>query len=232
MRLRALLALLITVMLPPLLVLGSVRLLMTEAYLSLEYHKPDFPPDPFGLTREDRLRLAPVAVRYLLNGESAEYLNSAPLPDGTAPYNARELKHMADVKGVVTWAFGVLAALLALFAVCSLILARSPDGRAALRMGIFRGGLLMLTLLGALVVYILLDWDRFFTAFHNLFFAEGTWRFYESDTLIRLFPIRFWQDAAITVGAICALAAALAMLLARPGAPQKMTPRRGQERGL
>ncbi|MEJ2126169.1 MAG: hypothetical protein P8X84_01420 [Candidatus Bathyarchaeota archaeon] len=27
--------------------------------------------------------------------------------------------------------------------------------------------------------------------FHQLFFTSGTWTFYTSDTLIRLFPMRF-----------------------------------------
>ena len=35
-------------------------------------------------------------------------------------------------------------------------------------------------------------------AFHRIFFAEGTWIFLRSDTLIRLFPIQFWIDVAVT----------------------------------
>ena len=36
---------------------------------------------------------------------------------------------------------------------------------------------------------------RFFAGFHSLFFEGDSWLFLFSDTLIRLFPIRFWQDA-------------------------------------
>jgi integral membrane protein (TIGR01906 family) len=36
---------------------------------------------------------------------------------------------------------------------------------------------------------------QFFTLFHQVFFTGDSWLFYYSDTLIRLFPIRFWQDA-------------------------------------
>jgi len=36
---------------------------------------------------------------------------------------------------------------------------------------------------------------QFFTLFHKIFFTGDSWLFYYSDTLIRLFPMRFWQDA-------------------------------------
>ena len=36
---------------------------------------------------------------------------------------------------------------------------------------------------------------NFFAGFHHLFFTGDSWLFLFSDTLIRLFPIRFWQDA-------------------------------------
>jgi len=38
-----------------------------------------------------------------------------------------------------------------------------------------------------------------------VFFAQGTWTFYTSDTLIRMFPERFFRDIFITVGGIAAL---------------------------
>ncbi len=34
--------------------------------------------------------------------------------------------------------------------------------------------------------------------FHGLFFNGNTWLFAYSDTLIRLFPIRFWEDTFLT----------------------------------
>jgi len=43
---------------------------------------------------------------------------------------------------------------------------------------------------------------NFFAWFHSLFFEGDTWLFEYSDTLIRLFPIRFWQDAVIMMAVI------------------------------
>ena len=41
-----------------------------------------------------------------------------------------------------------------------------------------------------------LDFDALFTAFHGLFFAEGTWTFASDSLLIQTFPEQFWATAA------------------------------------
>jgi integral membrane protein (TIGR01906 family) len=58
---------------------------------------------------------------------------------------------------------------------------------------------------------MLLGFDEFFTRFHEVFFQGSSWRFSNTDTLIRLYPERLWQDvsrlaAAITVGQAVVLA--------------------------
>ena len=52
----------------------------------------------------------------------------------------------------------------------------------------------------------------FFAGFHSLFFEGDSWLFLYSDTLIRLFPIRFWQDAFLLAAAI-ALGGGVALAL-------------------
>ena len=68
------------------------------------------------------------------------------------------------------------------------------------------GGLLTAGLLLFLTVFVVLGWRTFFIGFHDLFFAPGTWTFDWSDSLIRLFPDRFWFDAGaiVTVGTLVA----------------------------
>ena len=50
----------------------------------------------------------------------------------------------------------------------------------------------------------------FFTQFHHLFFEGDSWLFLFSDTLIRLFPIRFWEDTFLA-GAGIVLAGGLGL---------------------
>ncbi|MBE2194517.1 MAG: TIGR01906 family membrane protein [Anaerolinea sp.] len=193
-----------SLIIPTLLVLGGVRLLMTPAYVSVAYRVPGFPADPYGFSLEDRLHYAPYAVDYLVNNAPLSYLGDLRLPNGSAVFNERELKHMDDVQVVVRWSMAALVGLSLVF-VCALLLSlRSPLGRRALRQALITGGALILIALLLLVIYILIDWDHFFDSFHNLFFAQGTWQFRYSDSLIRLFPIFFWQNAALTLGAISA----------------------------
>ncbi|MBL8165869.1 MAG: TIGR01906 family membrane protein [Anaerolineae bacterium] len=196
---------LITLAVPLLLVLGSVRLIMTPLFLQFEYTRPGFPQDFYGLTTDERLRYAPFALDYLLNAEGIDFLANLDFPDGEPQYNARELRHMEDVK-VITQAAFLLAMLLALItAAAGSALWRIQRGR--LRMAVMNGALLTLGIIATIVVVAVVNWDFFFTRFHEVFFSSGTWRFEYSDTLIRLFPEQFWFDAALTIGGMTVLGA-------------------------
>lgn len=186
---------------PVLIIVGAVRLVMTPVFLHIEYTRPGFPTDFYGLTTDDRLLYAPYALDYLIYNHPVEYLADLRFRDGTTMYNARELHHMRDVQIVTQGAFlvGSIGAGLALAAVLMLLrLRRSDTVRAALR----DGAAFTLLLIGGIVLLAVLSWDMFFTAFHELFFADGTWIFLYSDTLIRLFPEQFWFDAALIIGGI------------------------------
>ncbi|MCC7207156.1 MAG: DUF1461 domain-containing protein [Anaerolineae bacterium] len=211
--LRRALGLIVTVLAPIVLVLGSIRLVMSHPALVVIYHLPGMPPDPYGFTLEDRLRLAPGAVDYLIERRDDDFLRAQQAAEGVPLYTEREIGHLRDVQIVTGWAMLALAAALALLFAITLVMARSAPGRAALARGFMRGGGVMLFLLGALLVFILIDWNRFFDSFHALFFAEGSWRFLWSDSLIRLFPITFWQYAALAVGGLSALGGLIALAL-------------------
>jgi integral membrane protein (TIGR01906 family) len=55
-------------------------------------------------------------------------------------------------------------------------------------------------LLAAILIFVLVAFGVIFVMFHNIFFESGTWTFLFSDTLIRLFPERFWRDTFLAVG--------------------------------
>ncbi len=199
--------------LPPVLVLGSVRLVMTEVFLQLEYHRPGFPADRFGFTRDDRLRYAPYAVRYLHNDADISYLERLTFPNGQPLFNARELQHMEDVKEVTHAAFQTLATLAAILTLSVLLLARRPT-RHQLWRALADGALLTIFIIVGLLVLALVSWQFFFDNFHALFFEGDTWIFSTSDTLIRLFPQQFWFDAALSVGFLSLLSSLLILYCA------------------
>ena len=209
---------------PALLLLGAMRLVLSHEFLRYEYTRPGFPTDPYGFTTEDRLALGFYAIDYLLNGEKIEFLGSLTLPadqclsgykdeDACPMFSEAALGHMEDVKYItnLSFAFGLG---LAIAACATAILARRSGAycRAILR-GLRLGSTLTLAALASLAVIAGTVWDRAFDAFHELFFAAGTWRFPFSDTLIRLYPERLFVDAAIAIIALVALPCLLVLFL-------------------
>lgn len=210
------------VLIPIVLTLTNVRLLLTHAFPEIEYNLPGFPADPYGFTKEDRLKWSKISIDYLLNAEGIEFLRNLRFPPGqTAPpescqyyldgdcnrlYNDRELRHMQDVKVVTRGVLWVWVISLILSAVAAGLLYRFGHV-SELRAGLLGGTGLTLAILLGLVTYLLINFDTFFVQFHRIFFEGDTWLFLWTDSLIRLFPVRFWQDAFTFVGGAAILEA-------------------------
>ena len=192
----------LTTLLTPIFLLGlGLRILLTPLFYNVEYRMPYFPPDSYGFTREDRLHWAPYAVDYLLNNADISYLGDLTFEDGTPLFNERELSHMHDVKGVTKGALRVWYITVVLLVGLG-IWARYGKWWQAYRQGLRRGGWLMIGLVIAIGLFGAIAFWQLFTLFHALFFQGDSWQFLFSDTLIRLFPIQFWQDAFIWAGVI------------------------------
>jgi integral membrane protein (TIGR01906 family) len=67
---------------------------------------------------------------------------------------------------------------------------------------------------------VLIGFSVFFVFFHQIFFESGTWVFRFSDTLIRLFPERFWRDTFIAIG-LLSIAGGLVLGLGLRGKTEK-----------
>jgi integral membrane protein (TIGR01906 family) len=202
--LSTLLSWLVTILVPVILVLTGVRLMMNGVFLRIEYNMPGFPADRYGFNTQDRLYWSKIAKDYLLNTAGIEFLADLRFKDGSPVYNERELKHMVDVKNVVNAALNVWLIALGVMLLLTIWARRQKWGQSY-RNGLRRGGWLTVILVGAIIFFVLLSFGVFFVAFHNVFFAPGTWVFYYSDTLIRLFPERFWRDIFIYVGGFAVL---------------------------
>jgi len=216
MKMTVILSGLVAILVPLALIGLGLRVLLTPMFLQIEYNMPYFPSDTYGFTKEDRLKWAPYALDYLVNSADISYLSDLTFEDGSPLYNERELSHMKDVKRVTKAAlmlwYVVLAVLLGLA-----VWSKFGHWEPAYRQGLMRGGWLMVGLavtIGLIVVIgIAISPDvfwNFFVGFHRLFFKGDTWLFLFSDTLIRLFPIRFWQDAFL-LAAITALGGGIAL---------------------
>jgi integral membrane protein (TIGR01906 family) len=198
------------VLVPVALIFLGIRILLSSAFLILEYRMPSFPEDSYGFTLEERLKWSKLAVQYLVNDSGVEFLGNLTFPDGMALYNERELSHMLDVKKVVKPVLSIGYVTWILLAGFGFIASRL-NWQAEYRKGLRYGGWIMIGLLSVIGIFAMISFWNFFTVFHSLFFEGDSWLFLYSDTLIRLFPLRFWQDAFLLVG-IVALGGSLALV--------------------
>lgn len=200
-RFQMLLSWLITLILPFFLTMTAIRLLITPVFPEIEYRTPNFPADPYGFTLEDRLHWSKISIEYLLNKEGISFLADQKLPDGTPLFNERELSHMLDVKILVQHmitAWYILGAVLIGLG----LWAWAGRWPSEFWRAFARGGWLTIGLVLAVLLGVALSFSALFVGFHRIFFTGDTWLFEYSDSLIRLFPMRFWQDAFISMGAL------------------------------
>lgn len=212
--LARLVQLLAALVVPIILAAGAVRVVTSDMFLWLEYHRPGFPDDRFGFGIEERMTYGSYALDYLLNFAPPEYLGGLVNAAGDPLFASGEVAHMADVKTVIQLTF-LAAVVLVLLAVAAMIYLRRryPGG---VRRALFGGSVLTLVLIIAIAVLAAIGWEQFFAAFHSVFFAPGTWTFAADDTLLRLFPGQFWIDAGIAVAAVVLVVSSLVMALTWP----------------
>ena len=202
----------LTTLLTPIFLLGlGLRILLTPLFYNIEYRLPYFPEDNYGMTQAERLYWAPFAINYLINDADISYLGDLTFEDGSPLYNERELSHMYDVKLVTKASLRVWYLTVVLMAALG-TWARFGGWWQTFREGLRRGGWLMIGLVVAVGLFGAIAFRQLFTLFHALFFEGDSWIFLYSDTLIRQFPMQFWQDAFLWAG-IIAVGGALGLAL-------------------
>jgi len=178
---------------------SNVLLLATPAFVAHEYRQPGFPASE----RYDapvRLRLAQETLRWVNAGHDIEALRAL-RHGGETVYNARELRHMADVSAVfggLRWAWR-LAGFVLLVGLAAAVW--RPGWRWLFARSAFRGSALLVAALAGILISALLSFDWFFVRFHQVFFAAESYLFSYEDSLIQFYPVQFWMDATWLLGA-------------------------------
>lgn len=204
----------VAIFFPVVVMAGAVRAVTTAAFLWLEYNRPGFPADRFGFDPEQRLTYASYAMDYLLNFAGPQYLGGLVDNTGAPLFAPDEVGHMADVKTVIQLTFAAALVLAVISVIAIVYLGRRYPG--GVRRSLFSGAVATLVLIIAVAVLAALGWQRFFAAFHSVFFADGTWTFAADDTLIRLFPGQFWIDAGIAIAVIVLIISVATLIMTWP----------------
>lgn len=199
---------------PVILLVLAVRAVTSPLFLWVEYNRPGFPGDGYGFSTDDRMTYGSYAVDYLSNWAGPRYLGDLVNRSGDRLFKDGEVSHMADVKAVILSSFGAGVLLLVFSIIAVLYLRRRSTG--GVRRGLFAGSIISLVVILGLGTLGVLGWQQFFTGFHRIFFADGSWTFSLGDTLIRLFPGQFWVDAGIVIAGLVLIASLVTLVLTWP----------------
>ncbi len=190
---------LITLSIPIIISVLSILVLLSPIFINLEYRRPGFPEDSYGFSTAERLRFGNQTRRYLISSDTLEDLQEMVFENGDPIYIDRELSHLEDVKIVLRGVLWVFYGASAIFVFGGSI-ARSRGWQKAYFDGISWGGKITAGLLIMILTLTLVSFQSLFTNFHLIFFEGDSWLFFYSDSLIRLFPVQFWQDIFIVFG--------------------------------
>jgi len=130
-------------------------------------------------------------------------------PQGGPLYTPDEARHLADVRSLFGWArFAMLAG----FAIASLLVARAFGRHRAAALRLARDGALAATVGVAVVAAAAaLAFEPLFLAFHLVFFPQGNFLFDPATSnLVVLYPDSYWYGVTLRAGAAFLAVAALA----------------------
>ena len=155
-----------------------------------------------GLTEAELLEGVRAFIRYFYSSEELAEVRVLLRGQEVPLFNQREATHLRDVKGLLlgvqraqetTLVYGVA------YALAGLLWKRGAIG-PTLAQGLLWGSAVTVTIIVALGVGILLDFEELFLQFHFISFANAFWMLDPSrDRLIMMFPEGFFRDATLLV---------------------------------
>jgi integral membrane protein (TIGR01906 family) len=184
---------------PLILLLSPLYLFVTNAFVRYEYRQKGFPPS-VRFDDLERLRLSATIIGYLRGRNSLQDM-AAMRTAGEVAMRAEEVGHIADVKRVMD-GFYVAHGVALLLALSSALVLWFSVRRGTLGPALRRGIWITCGIIALIVGASLIDFETFFTHFHQLFFSADSWLFYEEDTLIQLYPLTLWMDAVWKIGVV------------------------------
>ena len=207
---------------PAVLVGNALWLLVGPGFVEVQYALLGTPAGVERLSATGERELGLLGARAVQpGGEGVQLLERATLDDGTPALTDRELRHMRDVRTVMTGLFAAWGLALVVATASAVALWRSAGGRAAAR-AFARGADITLVAIVLAGLAMVLDFGALFASLHGVFFAGGSWRFPPGSTLVTLYPQTFWMVAGATAAVLIVLQAVLiAVVMRRILLPQR-----------
>lgn len=188
---RRFLILILTIALPFYFLLKSVEVNTFNMDLYLKSFERNNTTHISGRSMEELEDITEILLDYLREGLDGQVL---------APYfNHREIRHMEDVQYLFEYGFVLkkLSLLLSIIAIGTLLL---RYGKRSLGLAFFYGPFIWHGLFTLLFILSLLDFNRYFTYFHLIFFDNDLWLLNpKTDLLIQMLPENFFISIFIRI---------------------------------
>lgn len=159
-----------------------------------------------GLTHDEMVKAAETTRDYTVGSHNRSSVEVYEALD------ADVLDHLDDVFNVVSTAQTMIIGVSA-FGIVGCILIGLGMGRRALGKTLLAAPGVIMVLFVALALWVVIDFNSFFTFLHSLFFVEGTWTFSYDSLLIRMYPTEFWVGMGGVWFACTFLSSALCLIL-------------------
>lgn len=195
---------------PVFLVTSNVRWVINAPFLySYGFDKYDV-AERTGIPRDELIKAGAAFRDYFNNDE--DVLNVRVVQDGVlrSIYNAREIAHMTDVKGLVKGVWDLQTATggyIGFFLIVGAAYYRRRWLGMAARFAGW-GGLATLGLFVVVGIGAAIGFDRLFLVFHQISFTNDLWQLDpRRDVLLQMFPQGFFFDATMWIAGSTALEA-------------------------
>ncbi|MBR3693993.1 MAG: TIGR01906 family membrane protein [Erysipelotrichales bacterium] len=167
-----------------------------ETYTELEIY------EDIGISEEDLMNTTTVLLSYM-QGKREDMVVYANIRGiDREVFNEKEKLHMIDVNALIHTGESIMymgyALLIAMFG----YLLYKRDRSEWVRVG--KAGLVAIAMfigvVGALLAYMLIDFNSFWTSFHHVFFTNDLWLLDpRTDVMIQMFPLEFFEKIVLQI---------------------------------
>lgn len=197
----------------------SVAILLTvvdiccfnKSFYRREY-KRDLTHERIGMSEEDLMAATDTLLDYLKDDRDDIMIRCTVNGEERSVFNERETAHMVDVKALYRNAVLCRNILLAVsLGILAFVWYRHKEEFGELIRSGFRSGLLFMMVFVLFIgIWVMTDFDAFWTNFHHVFFRNDLWLLDPATSImINMFPSIFFDDLVVCILLFFVAAAAL-----------------------
>lgn len=186
----------------------------TPGYYEKEYAKYNVTAD-VDMTMGDLLNVTHEMMAYLRGDRDDLHVMTTVAGEQREFFNAREIAHMEDVRGLFLAAINLRRICIAIAAVCVLVLfILKSDIKKILPKSVCIGTGVFFAVICLLAGIVSTDFNKYFILFHHIFFHNDLWLLDPAtDLLINIVPEPFFVDTAARIAVTFGISVLILFLL-------------------